>query len=185
MKRFSIPRLVPAAGLLIFWIISPEILWSQEAKGLILQGQLNINQASEMDFVRLPGVGEVTARRIVSYRQRVGGFKSIFGLRQVKGVSPSLLRRISAYLTLSGDTTLKRLVDLNQASAKTLSTLPHVSPKKARQIVAWRRRNGGFRRIEDLRLVGVLSPSEFEELRDWVLAGPMPLSRTPSPTGKP
>ncbi|MBI3014880.1 MAG: helix-hairpin-helix domain-containing protein [Candidatus Tectomicrobia bacterium] len=185
MKRFSIPRIVSAAGLFILWIISPEILWSQEARGQILQGQLNINQASEMDFLRLPGVGEVTARRIVSYRQRVGGFKSIFELRQVKGVSSSLIQRISPYLTLAGDSTLKRLVDLNQAPVTTLSTLPNISPKKARTIASWRKVNGGFHRVEDLLLVGVLSPSEFEELRDWVLVGPIPLPRTPSPTAKP
>jgi len=185
MRCSSLRRIILGFGLTILWALSPANLWSSEGKGQILQGQLNINQASVMDFLQLPGVGEVTARRIVSYRQRVGGFKSVFELRQVKGVSPSLLRRISTYLTLSGDTTLKRLVDLNQASAKTLSTLPHVSPKKAQAIVTWRKRNGGFHRVEDLRLVGVLSPSQYEELRDWVIAGPIPLPRTPRSAANP
>jgi competence protein ComEA len=38
---------------------------------------LNLNRASYRELVRLPGIGDTLARRIIEYRQRNGGFRRI------------------------------------------------------------------------------------------------------------
>jgi competence ComEA-like helix-hairpin-helix protein len=44
-------------------------------------------------------------------------------------------------------------VNLNTASEEQLMLLPTVGPAKAERVVAWRKKNGGFKRTADLRHV--------------------------------
>lgn len=62
-------------------------------------GIVNINTASEQELDTLPGVGPVTAKRIIEYRNQVGGFRSIDQLLDVKGIGPKKLERMRSRVT--------------------------------------------------------------------------------------
>ncbi|MFJ1645628.1 helix-hairpin-helix domain-containing protein [Streptomyces sp. NPDC088258] len=49
-------------------------------------GPLSLNTATPEQFDTLPGVGPVLAQRIVDYRTRHGGFRSVDELREVSGI---------------------------------------------------------------------------------------------------
>jgi competence protein ComEA len=57
-------------------------------------GRLNLNVASVAQLDRLPGVGPVTAQRIVAYREQHGPFTSIEQLRQANLVNASTYEKI-------------------------------------------------------------------------------------------
>ena len=48
---------------------------------------------------------------------------------------------------------LRGKINLNTATEEQLQRLPGVGPAKAERIVSWRKKNGGFRRVADLRKV--------------------------------
>src|SRR5205823_1507798 len=52
---------------------------------------LNLNTASEAELETLPGIGPVTAQRIVRYREESGGFTSAEQLRTLKLVNEARL----------------------------------------------------------------------------------------------
>lgn len=56
--------------------------------------KLDINQADEPDFERLPGIGPSLAASIVEYRQSHGDFGSIQDLQAVPGIGPAKLAAI-------------------------------------------------------------------------------------------
>ena len=60
------------------------------------------------------------------------------------------------------------LLDLNQASAAELATLPGIGPVKAQAIVDYRQEHGPFQRMEDLLLVSGIGSTTLEEVRDLV-----------------
>lgn len=62
-------------------------------------GKVNINTASAQQLTALPGVGEKMAARIVEYRQKQGGFKSVQELMNVKGLGEKNLAKLQPYLT--------------------------------------------------------------------------------------
>ena len=68
-------------------------------------GVININTATAKQLDMLPGVGRHTAALIVAYREKQS-FKAPEEIAQVKGLGQGIYRRIKAYLTVSGQTTL-------------------------------------------------------------------------------
>ena len=58
------------------------------------QDRINVNTADVKTLTSLPGIGEVRAEAIVSYREEHGPFLSISDLLQVKGVGEGTLNKI-------------------------------------------------------------------------------------------
>lgn len=60
------------------------------------------------------------------------------------------------------------LIDLNNADAAALDTLPGVGPSTAAKIIADREANGPFASIDDLQRVSGIGPKRIEEMRPLV-----------------
>lgn len=54
---------------------------------------LNVNTASAGELQNLPGIGEVTAERIVAYRTEHGPFATVDDLTKVKGIGAKTLEK--------------------------------------------------------------------------------------------
>ena len=72
-------------------------------------GVVNLNTASAEELQLLPGVGEVRAVAIVARRNEQGGFKKVDDLLEVKGIGQAMLERMRPYVTLTGETTARKL----------------------------------------------------------------------------
>jgi len=63
--------------------------------------KININQATLEDLMELPGVGEVTASAILSYRMEMGGFSKIEELVNVPGIGEATFERLKDLISIS------------------------------------------------------------------------------------
>jgi len=61
---------------------------------------ISLNTDTALGLTAVPGIGPKTAEAIVSARERTGGFTQLKDLLSIQGISASLYRRISPYLTL-------------------------------------------------------------------------------------
>ncbi|MGQ9456166.1 MAG: helix-hairpin-helix domain-containing protein [Armatimonadota bacterium] len=61
---------------------------------------VNINTAGVDELDLLPGVGPVTAQKIIDYRRRIGRFTSVEQLLNVKGIGAKKLEQMRPYVTL-------------------------------------------------------------------------------------
>ena len=66
-------------------------------KALPAPGSVDLNRAAKEDLMRLPGIGELTAERIVLYRRENGRFRKVTDLALVKGIGKKRLERIIPY----------------------------------------------------------------------------------------
>lgn len=61
---------------------------------------VDLNQGSESDFERLPGIGPSLASRIVQFRLKHGPFGTVDSLVRVPGIGPATLARIRELVTV-------------------------------------------------------------------------------------
>ncbi len=59
---------------------------------------LNINTATKEELIDLPGIGEATAEKIISFREQKKGFKKIEELMNVKGIGKKKFENIKNYI---------------------------------------------------------------------------------------
>lgn len=60
---------------------------------------VNINTANQQDLMKLPGVGEVYAQRIIDYRTTNGNFQSIEEIMKVSGIGTVTYENIKEQIT--------------------------------------------------------------------------------------
>ncbi len=87
---------------------APPPAVQKPAAGAQLQGTVNINTADAAQLTLLPGIGPKMAESIIAYRSSVGTFNSIEDLVNVKGIGPKSLEKMRPYLSIKGETTLKK-----------------------------------------------------------------------------
>lgn len=63
-------------------------------------GKININSASSAELQSLPGIGEVRAKAIISYRERHGSFEKMDDLLNVSGIGSKTLENLRELITL-------------------------------------------------------------------------------------
>ncbi len=64
------------------------------------QTVVNVNTATVEQLQSLPGIGGVTAERIVAYRTQNGPFATVDDLVKVKGVGSKVLEKVRAQIVL-------------------------------------------------------------------------------------
>jgi len=60
----------------------------------------NINSADEMSLMKIPYIGEYTAKRILAYRAARGKFHSLEELKNIDGIRSKNFDRFAPYLTV-------------------------------------------------------------------------------------
>jgi competence protein ComEA len=70
--------------------------------------------------------------------------------------------------TRGGKKSVTGKLNLNSASDEQLQMLPGVGPSKAERIIAWRQKNGGFKRVADLRKVKGFGYKTLKKLEPYL-----------------
>jgi DNA uptake protein ComE-like DNA-binding protein len=110
---------------------------------------IDINQATKEDLIKINGIGEVISLRILTQKEKLGGFVSMEQLKDVWGLSPEVILNLNTHFKIAKLPNLNK-IDVNNASIKELSQFFYFKYDLARQIVKYRSMNGDFKNIEDL-----------------------------------
>lgn len=135
-----------------------------------------LNTADSSELVKIYGIGPVYARRIIDYRDRLGGFVSVGQLREIKGMTDENFNRISSQIFI--DSVDIKKIDINFATARMLSSHPYCSPSMVKRIMKARQLKGGWRNFSELTNDDTLLPHEAERLAPYADFG---YSDTPDP----
>ena len=73
---------------------------SRAAKPAATGEVVNLNTATAAQIAALPGIGEKTAKTIIEYREKNGGFKKIEELMNVKGIGEKSFLKLKPLVTV-------------------------------------------------------------------------------------
>jgi competence protein ComEA len=95
--------------------------------GLLPDGRVVLNTATEAELTKLPGIGPSRAQAILALRQRLTRFRAVEDLLRVKGIGRKMLRRLRPSVVLDRPT-----VDAHAAPAATGPTSPAAEHSESR-----------------------------------------------------
>ncbi|MBR1765457.1 MAG: helix-hairpin-helix domain-containing protein [Bacteroidales bacterium] len=127
---------------------------------------VDLNTADTTTLMLLHGIGPAFARRIVRYRDRLGGFTSADQLLEVYGFTPQLLGHIAPHLRI-GDTSLVRMA-VNSVGLKQFIRHPYVDYYFARDLVNLRANGVTFDSPDDLRAIPSCSDTMLRRLLPYL-----------------
>jgi competence protein ComEA len=94
------------------------------------------------------------------------------GTRFVRALVPALLAALIGAVSpaLAGDASprLTGVVNVNTATLEELQLLPGIGEARAKEVIALRKRQGGFKSLDDLVAVRGIGESSLERLRPYV-----------------
>lgn len=128
---------------------------------------VELNGADTTTLQLLHGIGPAFARRIVKYRERLGGYVSTSQLLEVYGFTPDLLAHIAPHLQLDTASALRR-IPVNSATLKQLIRHPYVEYYFARDLVNLRSHGVTFSSVDDLRTLPSASDTMLSKLHPYL-----------------
>jgi competence protein ComEA len=73
---------------------------SKDKPAHVVTTPVNLNTATASDLQNLPGIGAATAKLIIEHRQKIGGFKKIEELMNVKGIGEKTFLKLKPMVTV-------------------------------------------------------------------------------------
>lgn len=126
---------------------------------------IDINQATAEEWEQLRGIGPAYAKRIVSFRDKLGGFVDIDQVAETYHLPDSTFQAIRLSLRPSP---IPTPLAINTAEAKQLQAHPYLNWKQANAIVNYRMQHGYFTQKEDLYQLHALPEAVVDKIIPYI-----------------
>ena len=127
---------------------------------------IELNHADTFELQRLRGIGSSFAKRIVFYRDRLGGFIDKSQLMEVFGMDTARYNGIRANLTVNTDSIHK--IHINFVTFKDLMKHPYFPFAITKSIILYRKDHKVFKNIGELRNIQGINDSIFGKMKSYV-----------------
>lgn len=138
---------------------------SSNKKPAKIYQMVDINRASMEDLDQLPGIGPGYARRILNWRDKLGGFATLEQIKETYHLPDSVFKKIEGYILFK---TPPYKININTADEAALSGHFYINKKEASIICAYRNNHGPFRKITDLKKVIVLDDAWIARIEPYL-----------------
>jgi DNA uptake protein ComE-like DNA-binding protein len=123
---------------------------------------LPINEVDSTELTLIRGVGIYSARKIIKYRDALGGFIDTAQVRETYNLKPEICDSLLVHTCCFGENL--RQIEINQAPDSVLGRHPYIGWKKAKIILAYVQKHGSFSQCSDLIKMRIWSEEEVEAL---------------------
>lgn len=120
----------------------------------------DLNIATVDQLQKVSGLGETLSKRIVSYRDKLGGFSADIQLNGVWGLNDDVVKRTLNLFTVKTPTQIE-MMDINSASASDIATIPGISFDLAKQIWEYVELRERIESVSELEKIEGLSEVKF------------------------
>lgn len=124
----------------------------------------DLNNSRAADFAKVNGIGPVLSRRIVNYRQALGGFVAKDQLFEVYGLDSTIVYRALKRFELTEPVHVRR-ISIQSASEDELRRHPYINARQAQRIILFRKLEEMPLEEADLRVLLEVSNKKFNRIR--------------------
>ncbi len=127
---------------------------------------IELNSADTFELQQLRGIGPSFARRIVKYRERLGGYINKSQLLEIWGMDTSRYNSIKDHLSVNPDSV--HPINLNTITFKQLLAHPYFPFEITKAIMIYRKDHKMFGNVEELKKIEVIPDSIFRKIRVYI-----------------
>jgi len=131
-----------------------------------LNKKIELNSCDTIDLYLLRGIGWVYAKRILKYRNLLGGFINKEQLLEVYGMDKNRYNLFSNDVYVDTSKIKKININDNNLDIRILGKHPYIGFKKAYKIINYRKKNGPYSNI--LQLLNVIDTNEYLKISKYI-----------------
>ncbi len=129
--------------------------------------KVNINTATAKELTNLKGIfSEKYAEIIIKYRTELGGFVKKEQLKEVWNLKEETYNEFINQVELGNN--LPQQININKASAEELKIHPYFNYNIANAIVKYRKSNGNFKKVEDLKKIHIIDDETLLKITPYL-----------------
>ena len=127
---------------------------------------IELNAADTTELMKLKGIGPSYAKRIIKYRELLGGYRFKEQLLEVYGMDSTRYLAIKENLLV--DTTFRERINVNTADFKTLLRHPYLNKNQVSAIINYRKQHGEFRSMEGLKKIHLINEDSYSKIAPYL-----------------
>ncbi len=127
---------------------------------------IDVNTADTNLFIALPGIGSKLSQRIISFRDKLGGFYKIEQVSETYGLPDSVFQKIKSRLSVS--TATLHQININTATIDEMKTHPYLRYTVANAIVQYRLQHGNYIVVDDIKKIMVVTDDIFNKAAPYL-----------------
>lgn len=131
---------------------------------------VEINSADSLALLNLPGIGPAYSRRILKYREKLGGFYAKEQLLEVYGMDTERYKGFEEWVQV--DPAKVEKLNLNTATFKELVHHPYLEYEQVKNIVSFRERVRPYEDIGELRHIELIDEVLFSKIANYLTISP-------------
>lgn len=128
---------------------------------------VDINRADTLELIKLKGIGRGFARRIVAYRQLLGGYVNVNQLTEIWGFTPEMLENIKSNITI--DSSRVQQININMVSFQDLKKHPYLTEYQSRAIIYYRETKGNIGSLDEILNNKLVDPETFRKVKGYLV----------------
>lgn len=127
----------------------------------------DINTADTLQLTEVYGIGPVLARRIVKFRDRLGGFITMSQVKEVYGLDSIVVKNLEKRFEVKDGFQPTQLA-INEATLEDLLSHPYITRKQAQAIIAYRAQHGALDSLVQLQEVKLLDEVWLRKMKRYL-----------------
>lgn len=127
---------------------------------------VDINSGDSAAYDGLPGIGAGFSRRIIKFRDKLGGFYKVEQVGETFGLPDSVFQKIKPYLKINGDNIHK--ININSATEEELKVHPYIRWQLAKVISEYKKQHGNYKALEDLKKIMLISEETYNRITPYL-----------------
>jgi competence protein ComEA len=128
---------------------------------------VELNAADSAGLTAIDGIGGAFAKRIIYYRERLGGFIAKEQLKEVFGIDALKYEEIKNQVKV--DAARIRKININTITFDKLRLMPYLNYKQVNAIIEYRKQHGDYTSITDLKNIAIIDDDILRKIEPYLV----------------
>jgi competence protein ComEA len=127
---------------------------------------VELNTADSAHLTAIDGIGPAFAKRIIYYRERIGGFISKEQLKEVFGIDELKYKQVKDQVKV--DASRIHYIKINTITFDKLRLMPYLNYKQVSAVIEYRKQHSNYTSIDDVKNIAIIDEVILRKIEPYL-----------------